>query len=345
MKINDRLLSFMVEPGDISPTGNRIDISFFKDGHFIVSESPRQMMDDSYNEISSCVIGDKEQYNLISSFLKRAHDEFVDAPTDSLFKGPSVSQYYMQLDGLLFRGSLAETDEKYLRNLRIDDARKARWNNKIVKFTHEWNNLVSNMQIMGYPANKPDELYLISPRSLYLLNRAKSDLGEAYNASSYLSAIKKAAKLAFDGPIFPTGDRRFSMENNLKAKLLRTLNSSKSRAEFDKNFVSLCKETASFDLSCEFCDVARWMDTAYLLLLLREEEIIDERKIAYLHPPVSKNELFYFYGKANITTYKEELSRKRTFSGGYSPIYQYLIDLLDYDEIFNERGPVSSNAS
>ncbi len=345
MKISDRLLSFVVEPGKGNRNGNRIDISFFKDGKFIVSQSPVNHMDDTYKEMSACTIGSKEQFATIAAFLEKARQQFVDAPEDSLFAEYEWSEYYMCIDGFAFRGSLAMTDESFFPRLSKEDEKKARWNNKIVDFTSRWNKLVTGMEIMGYPLNKPEEEYLLSPRSLFLLNRAKKALGPAYKADSVSMAVKKAAKLAFADKNLPTGDKRFLMEKNLQTSLLPILNLSFSKSEFDKDFASLCKEVASLDTKRSYSEIAYWMDTAYLLLLLREEDIIDERKIAFMHPPISKDELLCFYEKADQSSYKLELSKKRLLGDGYSPIYRYLIDLLDFDERFNEKGSNGVSAS
>ncbi len=345
MKLNDRLMSFIVEPGANNPRSSRIDISFFKNGKFLVSESPTHHMDDAYKEISSCIIGDKEQFASIVSFLKKARDEFSSAPEDSLFGEYEGSEYYLCLDGHLSRGSLAITDEKIIPKLSKSDERKARWNNKVVDFTRKWNDLISVMEIKGYPLNEPDELYLLSPRSLFLLNRARKSLGESYESASLPEAIKKSAKLAFYGKSLPIGDKRFRMEKAMKSNLLSILKDSHSKAEFDKAFTVLCKEIASYDADYDFCDIANWMNMAYLLLLLHEEEIVDERKISFLHPPINKAELLYFHEKANQSSYKQEVKKKRLLSDGYSPIYKYLTELLDIDEHFNERWFSAVNAS
>lgn len=328
MRMADRLLMFSIEPKKSDLETPCVNISFFKNGIFVISESPSFSLSSQIKIIGSFVIKEKEFYDSLSSFLLAMKEEFESAPECLFVPGNDSSQYYLSFQDVCFGGSFVLTDDSMLAQLSKDEAKIARWNNKVVAFAKRWGDVSSYGKFAGELIYEPSEAYFIRPQSLLLLRRAKKEFGSAYCRSSMDEAMKSAARIAFQKKGVPAGKARFSMSQVLQAEVLANFNSSSNEKEFNQSLFSLAKKVSSFDENYDLCEILHWIDLLYLILLFDETLLMDERKIAFLHPPISTDELFDKYHGTDLTSYENALRNQRMKANDTSPIYDYLKELV-----------------
>lgn len=336
MKINDRLLMFSIETKKPNLKGTCINISFFKNGVFIISESSSFASYDKLNIVGSFLIKKTEFYDSLFSFLCAMEEEFKDAP-EYLFVPGDNNHYYLSFENHCLGGSFLTTSDALLSKLNSKQRETARWNNKVIDFAKRWGIASSCEKFEGELLNDPQEAYLIHPQSLLLLRRARKNLGASYFASSLEEAIKAAARIAFQKKGVPAGSARFHMDQTLRTEALKILESSANKKGFDTSILSLARCVSSFDKKYNVSDILYWIDLLFLLLLFEETSLVDERKIALLHPPISVEELTDRYGKANLSSYKKALTNRRMGAESISPIYCYLEELVGENDKFDSR--------
>ncbi len=328
MRIADRLFMFSIEPKKSDLETPCVNISFFKNGIFVISESLSFSLSNQIKIVGSFVIKEKEFYDSLSSFLLAMKEEFKCAPECLFVPTNDSSQYYLSFQDICFGGSFILTDDSMLAQLSKNEAKIARWNNKVVAFAKRWGDVSSYGKFAGELIYEPDEAYFVRPQSLLLLHRAKKEFGPAYCFSSMDEAMKSAARIAFQKKGVPTGKARFNMNQTLQAEALANLDSSGNEKEFDQSIFSLAKKLSSFDENYDLCEILYWIDLLYLMLLFNETSLMDERKIAFLHPPISMDELFDRYHGADLASYESALRNQRMRADNASPIYNYLKELV-----------------
>lgn len=343
MRLADRLFSFTIAPAKVGyPKAVVSKVSLFSNGLLTFGNSAINTMNGTIKDSGSFIIKDEEVREKTLSFIRSSSPSFLKAPDNLVIDDPKIWTYYFSFGEFVYAGSLLKTVDSHLEIMNGEQRKVHEWNNKSIDFLNTWTERAKKKDFCGTLIPDPDELHLLTPQSLCLLKRAKKAFGKPYASSSLSESIKNAAKLAFIDGYSPIGQKRFIMENTLYKQLLPLLQTSKSQDEFDTAYFSLTKDLASIDSDAHYLDICSWIDLSYLLLLLGEQEIIDERLVAFLHPPLDKYEILYRYNGQDESALRLAFEDKRIEADGYSPIYRYLIDIVGEEHYFSAQKPLAN---
>ncbi len=338
MRNNKCLVELNIEPALDKKENKCINVSFFENGLFILSESPSYSLNEKIKVNVSFLLMDEEVLASLRFFLETMKKVMSEAPRNLKIENFSSSEYYLSFGDDIFTGSLVLTDDEAMSLLSEEEIKIAKWNNKVVNFVKRWNGYLSAKNLHGKILSNPLEAHFLRLQSRFLLEKSQAFLGSLYECNSLEKAIKNAAKVAFSSSKMPVGENRYILENMFLKRLLPLLKNAKNKEAFNRDFDSLVNESLSIDSQYSFGEIAYWIDNIYLELLLNKKFIIDERKVALLHEPILSETLLDYFGKNDASSYYAMRERNRLFEDeNNSAIYNYLRSYLQNNSNFSRE--------
>lgn len=326
MKISECLYSLTIYPKNGSKDNPAVTISYFSSGLFVFAESEAFCLNDKIRLNGAFSVNDLEHKKAIESFIKEGRNVLSKAPTDLKMpaKGP-CSEYFLSFGNALYHGNLIFTDKNILDNLTGKDYELAAWNNVVVKFTERLGNFTTNKEIDGSLVTTTSYLTFIKNPSRFLLSKACEFLGSSYHATNLDMALKKAIKIAYENKSLPDGASYSYLFNLYRMEGLKLLTLPKKL--FEKEYAYLVSGAMTILHNSTFADCAYILDLYFLMALLMQNVIIDEKSIALLHAPISPMELKDRYGGLGKTAYYKYVSYMNKKDKN-SPIYNFLLGIL-----------------
>lgn len=326
MKAPLEIFSVQIDPPS-TKKGSSAIMRLFSTGEFILSEVDSYTMDEKIISSNAIKLKNDDFLAKLTSIVQKGFLSLSSSPSNLKIKDYEGSQYVLCLQDKIISGDYAfgNLDEVEL-GFSKEETKKIKWNNKAVSLINQISDSIYGKDMVGSLLKETSLVHLLKPVNRYIIYLSLNESNGFFEPVIGIdSAIKAGLKKALEGHE-PLGGEPYNQAFvTLRQKALSFLDTSRTVEAFEKGHSSICHslmDIPGFDYSL----AAYALDLTYIYLLLEGSLINDERKVAFLHSPLSPSDIVDLEGTGDEGSYKrlvKESSHECSLLS-ISPAYMFL---------------------
>lgn len=334
MTYDSEIFSLQIEPPQDSQD-KAVVMRLCGNGKFLMFETDPFSFTDKIGGIHAIKLKPGPFLNSLIFAAEEGIKSLTSCPSELFIENASDSQYILSIKGNTIVGNFAFGNLEDIKNdYTKDEIKMIKWNNKVVAFINHFTDVLSTEDLIGMIIKESPLLHLLNPLDRYLIQETIGCLDGAVSVNMGIDNVVKAAlKKALMGNGNINGEAYNGAFVAIRQKFLPFLDTSRTKVAFDKGHDFICRSLTSIE-GFDYPTAAYSLDLAYIYALLEGNLIQDERKVSFLHTPVSPLEMLDLGlpGDAASICSLVARSRKEGEILNISPAYMYLQSLCPKDD-------------